>query len=154
MQHVHQLAQALFQDTACLDPVVLLMCSWGKRRRGGGRREEGGGGRREEGGGGREEEGGGGRRKEGGGGRREEGGGRREEGGGRREKEGMSTAARVGCGLSLTAVLAVEAVGHGEAEGSEEDPAVLLVVDHEVEGRPHSGQEASLVVEGLGVLSV
>ena len=45
-------------------------------------------------------------------------------------------------------------MGHAEAEGGELQPAVLLLVDHQVQGWPHARQEPSLVEERSAVLGV
>lgn len=43
----------------------------------------------------------------------------------------------------------VEAVGHAEAEGGEEEPAVLLLVDHQVQRWPHTRYTPILVEDRL-----
>ena len=40
-------------------------------------------------------------------------------------------------------------MSHAEAEGSEEKPAVLLLVDHQVQGRPHARYTPVLVEDRL-----
>ena len=43
----------------------------------------------------------------------------------------------------------VEAVGHAEAESGEEKPAVLLLVDHQVQRWPHARYTTILVEDRL-----
>ena len=50
----------------------------------------------------------------------------------------MAEVERTGAVESLTRLFVVEAVGHVEAEGGEEQPAVLLVVYHQINRRSSS----------------
>ena len=56
---------------------------------------------------------------------------------------------RVSCCARLTGVSGVEVVSHTEAEGSEEQPTVVLLVHHQIQGRLHTSNTAVLIEERL-----
>lgn len=48
----------------------------------------------------------------------------------------------------------VEAMGHGEAQCSEKDPTVLLMIHHQIESRAHLSYITILIEERLAVFRV
>lgn len=51
-------------------------------------------------------------------------------------------------------MLGVEEMSHAEAQCSEEDPTVLLLIYHQIQSRPHTSYVTILIEERLAVPGV